>query len=160
MKGINKAIIVGHLGADPEVRYTADSKAITNIRVATSESWKDKQTGEKQERTEWHRVVFFGKTAEIAGEYLSKGALVYIEGSIRTRKWQDKSGKDCYSTEIVVEGYNGEFQMLGGRDAGERTATAAVRQETQTGFRQPPAQQPAPAEEKGTDWNEEQEIPF
>ena len=157
MKGINKAIIVGHLGADPEVCYTADSKAITNIRVATSESWKDKQTGEKQERTEWHRVVFFGKTAEIAGEYLSKGALVYIEGSIRTRKWQDKSGKDCYSTEIVVEGYNGEFQMLGGKNQAEDRPAAA---QQQTGFRKPPAEaKPAP-EEKGVGWDDDQDIPF
>ena len=98
-RGINKAIIVGNLGRDPEVRYTANGSAVANITVATSESWKDKQSGERQERTEWHRVVFFGRLAEIAEEYLKKGAQVYIEGSIRTQKWQDKeSGQDRYTT--------------------------------------------------------------
>ena len=111
-RGINKAIIVGNLGRDPEVRYTANGSAVANITVATSESWKDKQSGERQERTEWHRVVFFGRLAEIAEEYLKKGAQVYIEGSIRTQKWQDKeSGQDRYSTEIVAR----DMQMLGSR---------------------------------------------
>ena len=111
-RGINKAIIVGNLGRDPEVRYTANGSAVANITVATSESWKDKQSGERQERTEWHRVVFFGRLAEIAEEYLKKGAQVYIEGSIRTRKWQDKeSGQDRYTTEIVAR----DMQMLGSR---------------------------------------------
>jgi len=110
-RGINKVILVGNLGADPETRYTASGSAITNIRVATSESWRDKQTGEKQERTEWHRVVFFSRLAEIAGEYLRKGSQVYIEGSLRTNKWQDQSGQDRYSTEIVAN----EMQMLGSR---------------------------------------------
>jgi single-strand DNA-binding protein len=110
-RGINKVILVGNLGADPETRYMPSGKAVTNIRIATSEGWKDKQTGDMQERTEWHRVVLFDKLGEIAAEYLRKGSQVYIEGSIRTRKWQDKEGKDQYSTEIVAR----EMQMLGGR---------------------------------------------
>jgi len=110
-RGINKVILVGNLGADPETRYTPSGSAVTKIRIATSESWKDRQTGERQERTEWHRVVFFGRLAEIAGEYLKKGSQVYVEGSLRTDKWQDQSGQDRYTTEIVAN----EMQMLGGR---------------------------------------------
>ena len=113
-RGVNKVILVGNLGADPETRYTASGSAVTNIRVATSESWKDKQTGENQERTEWHRIVFFNRLAEIAGEYLRKGSQVYVEGALRTRKWQDQSGQDRYSTEVVAA----EMQMLGGRGGG------------------------------------------
>jgi single-strand DNA-binding protein len=113
-KGINKVILVGNLGKDPEVRYSSSGSAIANITVATGDSWKDKQTGEKQERTEWHRVVFFNRLAEVVGEYLKKGAKVYIEGRIQTRKWQDKDGQDRYTTEIVAS----EMQMLGGRDSG------------------------------------------
>ena len=113
-RGINKAIIVGNLGRDPEVRYTANGNAIANITVATTESWKDKQSGERQEKTEWHRVVFFGCLAEIAGEYLKKGAQVYIEGRLQTRKWEDKSGQERYTTEIVAS----EMQMLGSRGGG------------------------------------------
>jgi len=111
-RGVNKVILVGNLGADPETRYTASGAAITTIRVATSESWRDKQSGETQERTEWHRVKFFGRLAEIAGEYLRKGRQVYIEGSLRTDKWQDQSGQDRYTTEVIAN----EMQMLGGRD--------------------------------------------
>ena len=111
-RGINKVILVGNLGKDPEVRYSPNGGAVTNITVATSESWKDKNTGEKQEKTEWHRVVFFGKLAEIAGEYLKKGAQIYLEGRLQTRKWQDKEGKDRYTTEIVAN----EMQMLGSRE--------------------------------------------
>jgi single-strand DNA-binding protein len=110
-RGINKVILVGNIGKDPEVRYTASGSAITNISVATSESWRDKTSGEQQERTEWHKVVFFNRLAEIAGEYLKKGSQVYVEGSLRTRKWQDQSGQDRYTTEIVAN----EMQMLGGR---------------------------------------------
>ena len=110
-RGINKVILVGNLGVDPETRYMPSGAAVTNIRIATSESWKDKQTGEQQERTEWHRVVFFGKVAEIAAEYLRKGSQVYIEGALRTRKWQGQDGQDRYTTEIVAS----EMQMLGGR---------------------------------------------
>ena len=113
-RGINKVILVGNLGADPETRYMPSGKAVTNIRIATSESWKDKQTGDKQERTEWHSIVMFDKLGEIAAEYLRKGSQVYIEGRLRTRKWQDKEGKDRYTTEIVAD----EMQMLGGRGGG------------------------------------------
>ena len=113
-RGINKVILIGNLGNDPETRYLPSGGAVTNITVATSESWKDKQTGQQQDRTEWHRVVFFNKLAEIAGEYLRKGAKVYIEGSLRTRKWQDQGGQDRYTTEIVAN----EMQMLDSRGAG------------------------------------------
>jgi single-strand DNA-binding protein len=111
-RGINKVIIVGNLGADPEVRYTGGGTAITSLSIATSEQWTDKQSGEKQERTEWHRVKLFGKLAEIAGEYLKKGRQVYIEGSLRTDKYTDKNGVERYSTDIVAN----EMQMLGGNE--------------------------------------------
>ncbi len=111
-RGVNKVTLIGHLGKDPEVRYSPNGGAIANITLATSESWKDKTSGEKQERTEWHRVVFFGRLAEIAGEYLKKGAQIYVEGRLQTRKWQDKEGKDRYTTEVVA----GEMQMLGSRE--------------------------------------------
>ncbi|MGE4415945.1 MAG: single-stranded DNA-binding protein [Marinobacterium sp.] len=110
-RGINKVILIGNLGADPEVRYMPSGNAVTNVNLATSESWKDKQSGQMQERTEWHRVVFFNRLAEIAGEYLRKGSKVYIEGSLRTRKWQGQDGQDRYTTEIVAS----EMQMLDGR---------------------------------------------
>ena len=113
-KGINKVILIGNMGAEPETRYLPSGGAVTNIRLATSESWKDKNTGQQQERTEWHRVVFFNRLAEIAGEYLHKGSKVYIEGALRTRKWQDKEGRDQYTTEIVAN----EMQMLDSRGAG------------------------------------------
>jgi len=115
-RGVNKVILVGHLGRDPEVRYSANGAAIANVSVATSESWKDKTSGEAQERTEWHRVVFFGRLAEIVGEYLKKGSQVYVEGRLQTRKWQDKEGQDRYTTEIVAN----DMQMLGGRGGGDR----------------------------------------
>jgi single-strand DNA-binding protein len=114
-RGVNKVILVGNLGNDPETRYTQAGAAITNISVATSETWKDKQTGQPQERTEWHRVVFFNRLAEIAGEYLRKGSKVYVEGSLRTRKWQDQSGQDRYTTEVVAS----EMQMLDSRGSGQ-----------------------------------------
>lgn len=110
-RGINKVILVGNLGADPDTRYMPSGKAVTNIRIATSETWKDRQTGDQQERTEWHSVVLYDKLGEIAAEYLRKGSQVYIEGSLRTRKWQDKEGKDRYTTEIIAR----DMQMLGGR---------------------------------------------
>lgn len=113
-RGINKVIIVGNCGQDPETRYSAGGAAITNISVATSDSWKDKQTGQMQERTEWHRIVFFNRLAEIAGEYLKKGSKVYIEGRLQTRKWQDQGGQDRYTTEIVAN----EMQMLDSRGEG------------------------------------------
>ena len=118
MPGINKVILIGNLGKDPEVRYTTDGKPIANITVATSETWKDKNTGEPREKTEWHRVVFFGGVANIVEQYLHKGSKVYIEGKLQTRKWQDKSGQDRYTTEVVVDGFNGVMQMLDSRDAG------------------------------------------
>lgn len=110
-RGVNKVILVGNLGRDPEVRYSPSGQAVANVTIATSESWKDKNSGEKQERTEWHRIVFFGRLAEIAGEYLKKGAQIYVEGRLQTRKWQDKDGNDRYTTEIVAS----EMQMLGSR---------------------------------------------
>lgn len=113
-RGINKVILVGNLGADPETRYTPSGTAVANIRVATTKAWKDRNSGEQQERTEWHRVVMFNRLAEVAGEYLKKGSQVYIEGELRTNKWQDQSGNDRYTTEIVAN----EMQMLGGRGGG------------------------------------------
>lgn len=110
-RGVNKVILVGNLGQDPEVRYTANGAAVANITIATSEQWTDKQSGQKQEKTEWHRVVLFGRLGEIAGEYLRKGSQVYLEGKLQTRKWQDQNGQDRYTTEIVAN----EMQMLGGR---------------------------------------------
>ncbi|MDT8320469.1 MAG: single-stranded DNA-binding protein [Xanthomonadales bacterium] len=158
-RGINKVILVGNLGADPETRYTANGAAVTNIRLATSESWRDKQTGENQERTEWHRIVFFSRLAEIAGEYLRKGSQVYIEGALRTRKWQDQSGQDRYTTEIVAN----EMQMLGGR-GGE----VESRQPQNSGFRDSqPAQQSQSAQQRQSsrppdndDGFAEDDIPF
>lgn len=123
-KGVNKVILIGNLGKDPEVRYMPSGGAVANVTLATSESWKDKQSGENQERTEWHNVVFFNRLAEIAGEYLKKGSKVYVEGSLRTRKWQDKNGQDRYTTEIVA----GEMQMLDSRGAGGGGAPAAGRE--------------------------------
>ena len=120
---VNKVILIGNLGADPETRFMPSGGAVTNIRLATSETWKDRNTGQLQERTEWHRVVFFNKLAEIAGEYLKKGSKVYIEGSIRTRKWQGQDGQDRYTTEIVVN----EMQMLDGRGDGGSTSAPGER---------------------------------
>lgn len=118
MNGINRVIIVGTLGRDPEVRYAANGNAIANLNVATSEKWTDKATGQKQESTEWHRVVIFGKLAEIAGQYLTKGSQVYLEGKLKTRKWSDQStGQDKYATEVVLD-FNGVMQMLGGGSQG------------------------------------------
>ncbi|HBO6609367.1 TPA: single-stranded DNA-binding protein [Pseudomonas aeruginosa] len=110
-RGINRVTLVGNVGGDPEVRYTADGKAVANITLATSETWKDKQTGQQKERTEWHRVVFFGRLAEIVGEYVGKGTLLFVEGSLRTRKWKDKDGNDQYTTEVSVD-YDGTMQVL------------------------------------------------
>jgi single-strand DNA-binding protein len=113
-RGINKVIIVGNLGADPETRYMPSGSAVTNLSIATSEQWKDKQTGEQKERTEWHKVAMFNRLAEIAAEYLRKGSQVYIEGKLRTRKWQDRDGNDRWTTEVIAD----EMQMLGGRGGG------------------------------------------
>jgi single-strand DNA-binding protein len=115
MASVNKVILIGNLGRDPETRYSADGAAICNVSIATTSTWKDKATGERKEDTEWHRVAFFGKLAEIAGEYLRKGRPVYVEGRLKTRKWQDKDGQERYTTEIIAE----VMQMLGSRDGGE-----------------------------------------
>ena len=142
-RGVNKVILVGNLGADPDTRYMPSGKAVTNIRVATSESWKDRTTGDMQERTEWHSVVMYDKLGEIAAEYLRKGSQVYIEGKIRTRKWQDKEGKDRYTTEVIAD----QMQMLGGRGGGGG-ASSEPRSPRQT----PPAAEdrtPGPADEGG-----------
>ena len=117
MPNLNKVMLIGHLGADPDVRYMPNGKAVVNLRLATSESWKDKQTGDKQDRTEWHSVVAYDKLAEIIGKLLRKGSPVYIEGKLQTRKWQDKEGKDRYTTEIIAQ----SMQMLGGKPQGERS---------------------------------------
>ncbi len=152
-RGVNKVILVGNLGADPETRYTAGGAAITNIRIATSESWRDKQTGENQERTEWHRVVFFNRLAEIAGEYLRKGSQVYVEGKLQTRKWQDQSGQDRYSTEIV----GNEMQMLGSREGGGAPRPA---QQQSSGFRDSKPAQPQQPAAAADDGFTDDDIPF
>jgi single-strand DNA-binding protein len=121
-RGVNKVILVGNLGKDPETRYMPSGSAVTNLTLATSESWKDKQTGEQQDRTEWHKIAMFGRLAEIAAEYLRKGSQIYVEGKLRTRKWQDKEGKDRYTTEIVAD----EMQMLGSKGGGGASASAGA----------------------------------
>lgn len=144
-RGVNKVILVGNLGSDPEVRYTPNGDAVATINVATTESWKDKQTGEKQERTEWHRVVMFRRLGEIAGEYLKKGSQVYLEGKLQTRKWQDKSGNDRYTTEIVAN----DMQMLGGRGGSTDYASKSA-----------PASAPAPQAAAGSAGDFDDDIPF
>jgi single-strand DNA-binding protein len=160
-RGINKVIIVGNCGQDPETKYLPSGSAVTNVSVATSESWKDKQSGQPQERTEWHRIVFFNRLAEIAGEYLKKGSKVYVEGSLRTRKWQDKSGADRYSTEIIAS----EMQMLDsrGQDSGggygqqDQGEYSQARPQSRPSPAPRPAQQPAPAD---TGDFSDDDIPF
>jgi single-strand DNA-binding protein len=155
MASVNKVILVGNLGRDPEPRYAPDGGAITNVSIATTETWKDKN-GEKQEKTEWHRVVFFSKLAEIAGEYLKKGSQVYVEGRLQTRKWQDKDGQDKYSTEIVADRMQmlGSRQGMGGGDRGDREAPA----DREGGSR--PAGKPAPAKAGNKFDDFEDDIPF
>lgn len=140
-RGVNKVILIGNLGNDPEIRYMPNGGAVANITIATSESWRDKATGEQREKTEWHRVALFGKLAEVAGEYLRKGSQVYIEGQLQTRKWQDQSGQDRYTTEVVVQGFNGVMQMLGGRQGGAPAGGMQQQPQQQGGWGQP--QQPA-----------------
>ena len=135
MAGINKVILVGNLGAKPEVKYASNGNAISNLSVATSESWTDKSTGQKQERTEWHRVSLFGKLAEIAGQYLDKGSKVYVEGKLQTRKYTDKDGIERWTTEVVVSGFNGTLQMLDRRDDSSSSAPSenvTVKDQTET----------------------------
>ncbi|MBB6094090.1 single-strand DNA-binding protein [Povalibacter uvarum] len=152
-RGINKVILVGNLGKDPDVRYMPSGKAVTNFSIATSESWTDKQSGDKQERTEWHNIVLFDKLGEIAAEYLRKGSQVYIEGSLRTRKWQDKEGKDRYTTEIVGR----DMQMLGGRGGAAGPSGGGGGGESRQS-------RPAPAEDRGPPAGDEggfdDDIPF
>jgi single-strand DNA-binding protein len=146
-RGINKVILIGNLGQDPEVRYMPNGNAVANVSVATSESWKDKNSGEMQERTEWHRVVFFRRLAEIVGEYLKKGSKVYVEGRLQTRKWQDQSGNDRYTTEIVAD----QMQMLDSRGGGGAAFDSAPSQSQS---------QSAPAPGPGPDEGFDDDIPF
>ncbi|MCW8885547.1 MAG: single-stranded DNA-binding protein [Motiliproteus sp.] len=151
-RGVNKVILIGNLGQDPETRYMPNGNAVTNVTVATSDSWKDKD-GQQQERTEWHRIVFFGKLAEIAGQYTKKGSKIYVEGVLRTRKWQDQNGEDKYTTEIVVD-MNGQMQMLDslGSDKASQQAAAYVNQ--------PAAQQPAQQQPAAPEFDDTDDIPF
>ncbi len=153
-RGINKVILVGNLGKDPEVRYSPSGQAVANATLATSESWKDKNTGEKQERTEWHRVVFFGRLAEIAGEYLKKGAQIYVEGRLQTRKWQDKEGQDRYTTEIVAN----EMQMLGSRSGAGAPADHSFNQDAPANEQQSGGGRAAAKAPAGADFDDD--IPF
>lgn len=148
-RGVNKVIIVGALGNDPEVKYSASGSAIANLSVATSEQWKDKQTGEKKEQTEWHRVVIFGKLAEVAGEYLRKGSQVYIEGQLRTRKWADSNGVDRYTTEIVIPQIGGVMHMLSGKrdDSGQQQPRQQSGQQPHGGWGTNPQQQQQPKQQ-------------
>ncbi|MEW5248953.1 single-stranded DNA-binding protein [Microbulbifer sp. 2201CG32-9] len=178
-RGINKVILIGNLGGDPETRYMPSGGAVTNVSLATSESWKDKQSGQQQERTEWHRVVFFNRLAEIAGEYLRKGSKVYVEGSLRTRKWQDKNtGQDRYSTEVVAS----EMQMLDSRGGEQGGYGQGYDQQPGDGYsqggqpdpynqgrssaptapsaNQPSGQAPKPAPAGGFDNSFDDDIPF
>ncbi|EOE1544252.1 single-stranded DNA-binding protein [Providencia rettgeri] len=149
-KGVNKVILIGHLGQDPEIRYMPAGGAVANLTLATSESWRDKQSGEMREKTEWHRVCIFGKLAEVAGEYLKKGSQVFIEGSLQTRKWQDQSGQDRYTTEVVVN-IGGSMQMLGGNGNSNQAGSHQP-------VRQPQQQQQASQNEPPMDWDDN--IPF
>ncbi|MTC16570.1 single-stranded DNA-binding protein [Providencia alcalifaciens] len=148
-RGVNKVILIGHLGNDPEIRYMPAGGAVANLTLATSESWRDKQSGEMREKTEWHRVCIFGKLAEVAGEYLKKGSQVYIEGSLQTRKWQDQSGQDRYTTEVVVN-VGGSMQMLGGNGGNQAGG--------QQPARQPQQSRQAQQNEPPMDWDDN--IPF
>ncbi|KDE40273.1 MAG: single-stranded DNA-binding protein [Nitrincola lacisaponensis] len=151
-RGINKVILVGNLGQDPEVKYMPSGNAVTNVTLATSDTWKDKQTGQPQERTEWHRVVFFNRLAEIAGEYLRKGSKIYVEGSLRTRKWQDQSGQDRYTTEIVAS----EMQMLDGRggDSNMGGQQGGYANQDPMGYGQPAQQASRPAPQQSRPQNQ------
>ncbi|CAG21594.1 putative single-strand binding protein [Photobacterium profundum SS9] len=153
-RGVNKVILVGNLGNDPEIRYMPSGSAVANITIATSESWRDKATGEQREKTEWHRVALFGKLAEVAGEYLRKGSQVYIEGQLQTRKWQNQQGQDQYTTEVVVQGFNGVMQMLGGRQGGGQQQQ---QQQQQGNWGKP--QQPAAAPQQSVAPQQQQQAP-
>lgn len=157
MASVNKVILVGHLGKDPETRYAPSGDSICNITLATSETWKDKQSGERKEATEWHRVVFFGKLAEIAGQYLKKGSQVYVEGSLRTRKWQDKDGQDRYTTEIRGD----EMKMLGAREGGTSPQQAPAQPSGSRADSAPPRQRQAAPQPSGGGFGDfDDDIPF
>ncbi len=160
-RGVNKVILVGNVGGDPETRYLPNGNAVTNITLATSETWKDKQTGQPQEKTEWHRVVLFGKVAEIAGQYLRKGSQVYIEGKLQTRKWQDQSGQDRYTTEVVVD-MGGSMQLLGGRGGAESEAprAPAPRAAAPQAAAPQPAPRPVPQAQPAPNYDNDDDIPF
>lgn len=164
-RGVNKVILVGNLGNDPEIRYMPNGGAVANITLATSDSWRDKQTGENKEITEWHRVVLFGKLAEVAGEYLKKGSQVYIEGQLRTRKWQDQGGQERYTTEVVVN-VGGTMQMLGGKQHGSgsnaQSNSPQQRPQQQPGMQQASSQLQRPVQQSNEppmEWDESS-IPF
>lgn len=142
-RGVNKVILVGNLGQDPEVRYMPNGGAVANITLATADSYKDKNTGQMVDKTEWHRVVFFGKLAEIVGEYLRKGSQVYVEGKLQTRKWQDQQGQDKYTTEVVVDQFSGQMQMLGGRNDNAQAGGGNFQKpaQQQGGYQKQPQQQ-------------------
>ena len=154
-RGINKVIVVGNLGGDPETRYMPSGAAVTNLTVATNESWKDKQTGEQKDRTEWHKVAMFGRLAEIAAEYLRKGSQVYIEGKLRTRKWQDQQGNDRWTTEIIAD----EMQMLGGRGGASGGGSGGGGGGASAGSSEAPAPGPAPSGPSSSD-DFDDDIPF
>lgn len=156
-RGVNKVILVGNLGKDPEVRYMPNGGAVTNITLATSESWRDKQSGENKEVTEWHRVVLFGKLAEVAGEYLRKGSQVYIEGQLKTRKWQDQSGQDRYTTEVVVN-VGGTMQMLGGKQEDNGKSKGSNNPSENSGWGKLQMPQSNSSNEPPMDWDSD--IPF
>jgi single-strand DNA-binding protein len=163
-RGLNKVMLIGNLGADPEIRYTGSGSAVANVRLATAESWRDRESGEQQERTEWHRVVFFSRLAEIVSEYLRKGSQIYVEGRIQTRKWQDRDGNDRYTTEIVAN----EMQMLGSRGGGGTGGgggAAADSDERPAGAPAPGGQRPAadtaaPARDEAPMGDFDDDIPF
>lgn len=156
MSSLNKVQLIGNLCTDVEVRYTSDGKAITNFRLATNEQWKDKNTGAKQSKAEFHQVVLFGRLAEIAGEYLRKGSQVYVEGKLQTRKWQDKQGQDRYTTEVVVDGFNGVMQMLGSQTE-RQEKNNATQQQPQTDARQA---QGGAVQDNGFDDSFDDDLPF
>lgn len=166
-RGVNKVILVGNVGADPEIRYMPNGNAVANVTLATSESWKDKQTGQQQERTEWHRVVFFGRLAEVVAEYVKKGSQIYVEGTLRTRKWQGQDGQDRYTTEVVVD-INGNMQLLGGnrnrQDDGQQQAPSPQRpagHATQRPPQRPQQTAPEPAPQPAPDYDSfDDDIPF
>ncbi|HEM8865378.1 TPA: single-stranded DNA-binding protein [Providencia stuartii] len=154
-RGVCKVILIGYLGQDPEIRYIPNGGAVANLTLATSETWRDKQTGEMREKTEWHRVVIFGKLAEVAGEYLKKGSQIYVEGSLQTRKWTDQSGQDRYTTEVVVN-IGGTMQMLGGNGGNNQ----ARDQQPARQYQQPQQAQPADWSKQSPDGEWIDDIPF